>query len=80
MPTTVINISLPNNLLSEADRVAKKEFRTRSDLFREALRRYIQNRSNLMEIYRYGEKKAIETGIKDETDVNRLISEYRQKK
>ncbi len=39
--TTVINISLPERLLHLADQRATAEARTRSDLFREAVRRYI---------------------------------------
>lgn len=39
--TTVINISLPERLLHLADQRAEAESRTRSDLFREAVRRYL---------------------------------------
>lgn len=39
--TTVINISLPERLLHLADQRANAEARTRSDLFREAVRRYL---------------------------------------
>lgn len=39
--TTVINISLPERLLHLADQRARAEARTRSDLFREAVRRYL---------------------------------------
>jgi len=39
--TTVINISLPERLLHLADQRARAEARTRSDFFREAVRRYL---------------------------------------
>ena len=39
--TTVINISLPERLLNLADKRAYAEARTRSDFFREAVRRYL---------------------------------------
>ena len=40
MPKKVL-IALPPAMLAEADYVAEQEHRTRSDLIREALRRYI---------------------------------------
>jgi CopG family transcriptional regulator / antitoxin EndoAI len=49
----IISLSLPPELLSEAERVAKKEGRTKSELFREALRRYIQEQ-RWAELRRYG--------------------------
>jgi metal-responsive CopG/Arc/MetJ family transcriptional regulator len=45
MPSKVINISLPEELLKEVDQLARLEKRTRSELFREAVRRYIQQTS-----------------------------------
>lgn len=44
MASRVINISLPEELLKEVDRVARKERRTRSEFFREAARRYLETR------------------------------------
>ena len=43
--TEVMSLSLPPALLREAEKVAKREGRTKSELFREALRRYIDERS-----------------------------------
>ncbi len=37
----ILSLSLPPTLLREAERLAKKEGRTKSELFREALRRYL---------------------------------------
>lgn len=34
-------VAMPKTMLAEIDAVAKDEYRTRSDLMREALRRYI---------------------------------------
>ena len=36
-------IAIPRLMLGQIDSIAEMEHRTRSDLFREALRRYIQN-------------------------------------
>ena len=45
MGSKVINISLPEELLQEVDQLAQVEKRTRSELFREAVRRYLQQTS-----------------------------------
>lgn len=40
----LVTISLPPLLLKEAEKVAKEEYRNMSELFREALRFYIETR------------------------------------
>lgn len=72
----VLSLSLPPDLLREAERVAKKEGRTKSELFREALRRYIREQ-RWAELRRYGAQQAGKLGFK-ETDVERIIEEYRK--
>ena len=62
-------------VLQEAEKIAREENRSRSELIREALRRYIAERE-LRRLQRYGMKKAKELGLKEE-DVQRLIDEYR---
>ncbi len=76
--TRVLSLSLPPELAKEAERIAKKEGRTQSELFREALRRYIQEKE-WRELRRYGARQAARTGI-TEADVDRLVSEYRHGK
>jgi len=61
--------------LGEAEKIAKDENRTRSQLFREALRRYIAEKE-LRRLQLYGMEKAREFGLKEE-DVQRFIDEYR---
>jgi prevent-host-death family protein len=61
--------------IKEAEKIAKEENRTRSELMREALRRYIAE-MELRRLQRYGFKKAKELGLKEE-DVQRFIEEYR---
>ena len=72
----ILSLSLPPTLLREAERVAKKEGRTKSELFREALRRYLQER-RWAALRRYGVQRVTRPGLK-ETDVERLIKEYRK--
>jgi len=61
--------------IEEAEKIAKEENRTRSELMREALRRYIAE-MELRRLQRYGLKKAKELSLKEE-DVQRFIDEYR---
>jgi metal-responsive CopG/Arc/MetJ family transcriptional regulator len=44
MAFRIINMTVPEELLREVDEVAKAEGRTRSELLREAVRRYVQER------------------------------------
>lgn len=74
--TKILSLSLPPELLREAERVAKKEGRTKSELFREALRRYIQER-RWEELRGYGAQRVRKLGVK-ETAVERMIEAYRK--
>ena len=69
------SLYLPPRLLKEAERVAKREGRTRNELVREAVRRYIAD-SKWRDLQDYGEAQARKLGLK-ESDVERLIHEYR---
>ena len=42
MASRIVNMTVPEALLDEADAVARTEGRTRSELFREAVRRYVR--------------------------------------
>jgi CopG family transcriptional regulator/antitoxin EndoAI len=61
--------------LEEIEKLAKEERRTKSELVREALRRYIAEKE-LRRLQRYGLKKARELGLREE-EVQRLVDEYR---
>lgn len=74
--TKILSLSLPPKLLREAERVAKTEGRTKSELFREALRRYLLE-EKVHQLQRYGARQARKLGIKA-SDVQRLIEEYRK--
>ncbi|MBI2461592.1 MAG: ribbon-helix-helix protein, CopG family [Candidatus Rokubacteria bacterium] len=72
----ILSFSLPPNLLREAERVAKREGRTKSELFREALRRYLLE-ERVRRLQRYGARQARKLGIKA-SQVEQLIEEYRK--
>ena len=73
----LISISLLPDLLEEAEKLAKEENRSRSEIFREAIRKYIEDKK-WDRIYRYGKMKAARQGL-TEADVERLVDEYREK-
>ena len=72
----VISVSIPPGMDREVQRVAREESRTRSELFREALRQYIATRSRWRALQQYGAKQVKKLGIK-ESDIESLIDEYR---
>lgn len=76
--TKVVSISLPAEMLEAAERMARQENRTMSELMREALRVYQRERQSWQKIFAYGQANAKKLGIKDEQDVVRIMREYRQ--
>lgn len=74
--TKLISISIMPDFLREVEKVAKEENRTKSELIREALRRYIADRE-WEKLTRYARKKSAETGIKTEEDIQRVVDEFR---
>ncbi len=73
--TKVTSLSLPPKLLREAERLARREGRTKSELLREALRRYVAD-SRWRQLQEFGRSQARKLGI-EEVDVERLVTEYR---
>lgn len=80
MQTQTLNISLPKSLVKKVDKVAKKEYRNRSELIRAALRRYVTDVEGWKHIYKAGRKAAKLTGVKSEEDVVKTVREYRRGK
>ena len=73
--TKLVTISIMPELLERLNDIAKEESRTRSELLREALRRYIAEKE-MKRLHQYGQIKAAKLGLKEE-DVERLVDEYR---
>ncbi|MBZ5529807.1 MAG: ribbon-helix-helix domain-containing protein [Acidobacteriia bacterium] len=76
--TKTLSITLPPEMLSRAEDMARKENRTMSELIREALRHYERQRW-WEETNSYGRARAQELGIR-ENDVERLTHEARREK
>ncbi|MDP3726756.1 MAG: ribbon-helix-helix domain-containing protein [bacterium] len=80
MQSQTFNIVLPKELVKKVDAMAKKEYRNRSELIREALRVYLAKIDRWEQIFKAGKKYGKKLGIKSEEDVNRIVSEYRHGK
>lgn len=73
--TKTITFSLPPELAEQVETAKREEGRTMSELVREALRRYLDDRE-WRSILRYGERRARELGLTPD-DVERLVEVYR---
>lgn len=71
-----ISLSVPLGMAKKIKELMKEEGRTRSELIREALRRYVEEQE-WKKIYRYGEIKAREKGI-TEDQVESIINAHRK--
>lgn len=56
MSTVTVNISFQDSLLSEIDKTAKREHRSRSELIREAARLYIQRQCQWNDLFQLGDQ------------------------
>ena len=78
-----ISITLPPDLLLKAQEIAEREHRTISELFREALRRYMSSDKETEEwnaMLQRARAKGRALGITSEEDVERMSDEYRRSK
>ncbi len=77
--TKALTVSLPPEAAEDFDRLAAREGRNRSELFREMLgvyRAYVETRT-FESLQRYGVAQASGRGIRTEEDVERLIRDAR---
>ena len=75
-----ISITLPPDLLLKAQELAEREHRTMSELFRKALRCYMQTDAQWKTLLLRTRAAGQALGIKSEEDVERLSDEYRHAK
>jgi predicted transcriptional regulator len=68
-------ISLPPDLAAEVDRLAAEEHRSRSELFREAFRRYLNSRRRWERILAFGPQAAAEAGLQTEPEIDAAVDE-----
>ncbi|MEK7744056.1 MAG: ribbon-helix-helix domain-containing protein [Elusimicrobiota bacterium] len=79
MSTATVNISFPKGLLKAIDEVAQEESRTRSDLLREATRRYIDQRRRLGRVFAFWKSEAKALGLKP-ADAEKAVQHVRSAK
>ncbi len=77
MKPSTINLSIPKDLLERADKLAKRESRSRSELMRAALRIYLDRRSRWDKIFEQMDAHVRRLGLKPE-DVEEAIREARR--
>jgi flagellar basal body-associated protein FliL len=77
--TKPITVSLPLDLLEEAQRAARDEARTRTALIRDALRQYLASR-RWQRLRTWGAETADRLGLKTEADLQRLLDRTRQRR
>lgn len=73
-----VSITLPPDLLVKAQEIAHREHRTMSELFREALRRYMTGDAEWQALLTRTRARGQALGIASEADVERLADEYRR--
>ena len=74
--TKTITISIPPEMEAQIEEMMRLEGRTRSELLREALRRYVRDRE-WRELLRYGQGKAREAGVTEE-EIEDIVDAYRR--
>ena len=75
-----VSITLPPELLVKAQELANREHRTMSELFREALRRYMSADTQWENLLARTRAKGRALGIRSQDNVERLSDEYRRGK
>lgn len=80
MQAQVFNISLPIDLVKKMDIAAKREYRNRSELIREAVRVYLKDSQEWEELFSFAQKQSKKFGITKEADIDRIVSSYRKGK
>lgn len=78
-PPRTVTISLPPELARRAERTARTEGRSRSELFREALRQYLDRRDRWDRIFVAGEQAAARLGLQEE-DVAKVVVDRRRRR
>jgi len=78
--TKVIGFSVPPEIYEEVLQYAKKEKKTKSELFREMVEVYRRKKDEeeYNRLLDYGRLKALEKGIDSEKDVEKAVDEFRK--
>jgi metal-responsive CopG/Arc/MetJ family transcriptional regulator len=77
-PRKILNISIPLDLYWEIEEMAKKEYKTKGEFAREAIRQFIDKNKRWEEIREWGREAAERFGVESEEDVEKLIAQLRE--
>lgn len=77
MKVKTVNISIPEKLLKEIDNKARDEYKSRSDLIREAALIYLQTSNNWAILQQDLSSRAKKAGIKTEADIEKMVDSLR---
>ena len=77
MKSKIVNISLPEQVLSKIDQKAKEEFRSRSELIKEAAIFYIQTKDQWSLLQQDIALRAKKMNLISEDDVEKMIDSSR---
>lgn len=77
--TKTLTVSLPADAFAEVEELAKRERKSKSQLFRDMIEAYkeMQLEREWRQLRRYGEQTARRLGITSEEDIERLVHEAR---
>ena len=75
--TKTLSITLPPEMLAQAETIARKEHRTMSESIRDALRHY-ERRQWWNENSAYGRQTAEDAGVRTEDDPVKAVHEVRE--
>ena len=78
LKTSTINLSLPGDLLQQADREAKRVSMSRSELMREALRAHLTRKKHWDRIFDFADEQVRRLGLKP-GDVEKAVREARRR-
>ena len=78
--TKIVNLSLPQEAYEQVRELADQMGISKSEILREALKRYVASEKRWQQIRQWGEEAAKRLDIKDEGDVDRIVHEFRQER
>ena len=76
--TKIINMSLDEELYKQVDQLAHKRRTSRSQIFKESLKAYLEEVNRQEEIRKWGRITAKKYGISTEEDIERIREKYEQ--
>lgn len=76
----ILNISLPAELYSEVERLAREQSKAKGEFVREVLRQYVASDRRWTQIRKWGEESAQRLGIKNPKNVEGIIEQYRKER